>query len=637
MEELIYGYTTQSKLISLEYMLASYCDLKSQELFQWRPEVCIIYRDNTRWRVYYDEKSVNAGQTECKKIFDNRHIRLEIFNRIQEIIDGANVIINKISIKNKLSIDIISDYINYMKSFLQYYSFSNEFIFSLVEKEVKEKLSKSYNDIEIKDILFKIDGQLQNEEDEAINSRCSSIFLDGNIINLLYIDLIEDIRRLRLLRFKMRERMVSVNNSFYSLLKKELRLMYSDILADDEIEKVISNIKLDELNDIASVKINNVLMRDIKGLYCVNRRVYINERESCNRLLNKKSIIKNEYVGVLVFGTGTLNGKVRKKFFEGGNGRNKIYVTKSLHPKDMIMFKEIDAILVDEGGVLSHAGIIANELKIPCLTNLVNLSENVQEGDSLEIDFQTGKVKVLHSDLFNNRNVHNQIIELNNGIVDKDRFGNKCINLCRHLISNHVIPGYVLETSLVEEIAVNWKAGNEIRLTKDDEIKMQEMFPIILRSSSNYEDDDNFTGAGFFESISDINSLEDFYKSIEIIYDSSKSSALKAYLDKKGNTLKKEITIAIIAQKYIDFDYFVTVLIENRKVKLDIVERNGQRWDVVEMVNSRLEDYSCDNLFFRTIWYEIKNIVSKENESLLELGIKDHLVYCLQIRKFGGR
>ena len=53
------------------------------------------------------------------------------------------------------------------------------------------------------------------------------------------------------------------------------------------------------------------------------------------------------------------------------------------------------ALVVDIGGALSHAAVVARELGIPCVVNTGDGTHTVQTGDRIRVDGKTGRVEVL--------------------------------------------------------------------------------------------------------------------------------------------------------------------------------------------------------------------------------------------------
>lgn len=53
------------------------------------------------------------------------------------------------------------------------------------------------------------------------------------------------------------------------------------------------------------------------------------------------------------------------------------------------------ALLVDIGGALSHAAIVARELGIPCVVNTKVGTTHLRTGDVVRVDGSTGQVEIL--------------------------------------------------------------------------------------------------------------------------------------------------------------------------------------------------------------------------------------------------
>ena len=51
--------------------------------------------------------------------------------------------------------------------------------------------------------------------------------------------------------------------------------------------------------------------------------------------------------------------------------------------------------MTDAGGLLSHAAIIARELKKPCIVGTKNATKVLKDGDIVEVNGDTGEVKII--------------------------------------------------------------------------------------------------------------------------------------------------------------------------------------------------------------------------------------------------
>jgi pyruvate,water dikinase len=66
-----------------------------------------------------------------------------------------------------------------------------------------------------------------------------------------------------------------------------------------------------------------------------------------------------------------------------------IMVTQMTQPTMVSMARKASAIVTDEGGITSHAAIIARELNIPCLVGCKIATKIFRTGDRIIVDTET--------------------------------------------------------------------------------------------------------------------------------------------------------------------------------------------------------------------------------------------------------
>jgi pyruvate,water dikinase len=54
--------------------------------------------------------------------------------------------------------------------------------------------------------------------------------------------------------------------------------------------------------------------------------------------------------------------------------------------------RKASAIITDQGGILSHAAIVARELKIPCIVGTVDATKKLKNGQIVTVDANKGVV-----------------------------------------------------------------------------------------------------------------------------------------------------------------------------------------------------------------------------------------------------
>ena len=97
------------------------------------------------------------------------------------------------------------------------------------------------------------------------------------------------------------------------------------------------------------------------------------------------------YKGIVQGKVCILNRIADMKKFEEGD----IIVSINTNPSLMPALLKCKAIVADEGGLISHAAIIARELKKPCIIGKKIATKIFKDGDLIEVDAEKGIVKKL--------------------------------------------------------------------------------------------------------------------------------------------------------------------------------------------------------------------------------------------------
>ncbi len=79
------------------------------------------------------------------------------------------------------------------------------------------------------------------------------------------------------------------------------------------------------------------------------------------------------------------------KYFKQGD----IMITTMTQPNMIPLMKKAAAIVADEGGLISHAAIIAREFKIPCIVGTEIATKTFKDGDWVEVDANKGIIRKL--------------------------------------------------------------------------------------------------------------------------------------------------------------------------------------------------------------------------------------------------
>jgi phosphohistidine swiveling domain-containing protein len=75
--------------------------------------------------------------------------------------------------------------------------------------------------------------------------------------------------------------------------------------------------------------------------------------------------------------------------------KSEILVTFATRPEFVTIMKKSAAILTQEGGITSHAAIVARELGIPCIVGISGLMDILKDNQEVEVDADKGTIKIL--------------------------------------------------------------------------------------------------------------------------------------------------------------------------------------------------------------------------------------------------
>ncbi|OHA17113.1 MAG: hypothetical protein A2830_00050 [Candidatus Taylorbacteria bacterium RIFCSPHIGHO2_01_FULL_44_110] len=84
-----------------------------------------------------------------------------------------------------------------------------------------------------------------------------------------------------------------------------------------------------------------------------------------------------------------------KNFDPAADFEGKILVTRQTDPGWTIVFPFLRGVVVERGGMLSHAAIVARELNIPCIVGVEHATEVIASGMNIKLDLQNGLIQKL--------------------------------------------------------------------------------------------------------------------------------------------------------------------------------------------------------------------------------------------------
>ena len=125
--------------------------------------------------------------------------------------------------------------------------------------------------------------------------------------------------------------------------------------------------------------------------------IYGNDAKKYLKATDEKIDLKN-IKGISVC-SGKIKGRVkiihRKSEFKNFK-KGDVLVTGMTRPEFIVLINKAAAIITDDGGITSHAGIISRELNIPCVIGTRNATKVLKNNDLVEVDANQGIIRILN-------------------------------------------------------------------------------------------------------------------------------------------------------------------------------------------------------------------------------------------------
>lgn len=184
------------------------------------------------------------------------------------------------------------------------------------------------------------------------------------------------------------------------ILKKQRDIFYLTI---EEVFNIIGNKRLQpntvsmiiEQRKFEYAKWKNIeLPRRIE----TDQSIHAIERDLLNRVVIHKNRRFDRLVGLVASRPNkmqTFSGVALtlKSFDPGADFEGKILVTRQTDPGWTIIFPLLKGVIVERGGMLSHAAIVARELNIPCIVGVEHATEIIPSGINIKLDLQNGLIQ----------------------------------------------------------------------------------------------------------------------------------------------------------------------------------------------------------------------------------------------------
>ncbi len=219
------------------------------------------------------------------------------------------------------------------------------------------------------------------------------------------ISLLNKIASMIFLKAYRKEFLIYSNFCFEPILKEIGRrlgfsLPETRFITLEEIKKYLLNKKL--LNKKIKSMIKNRLKKGCVSL-TVDKKIRIlslKESKKYLKLIREKPEIQTTQIKGNCAYPGKVKGVARIINLKEDIGKIKkgeILVSRATNPDLIIAMQKAAGFVTDEGGITSHAAIVAREMKKPCVIGTKNATKLIKDGDLIEVDANKGVVKKLKS------------------------------------------------------------------------------------------------------------------------------------------------------------------------------------------------------------------------------------------------
>lgn len=198
-------------------------------------------------------------------------------------------------------------------------------------------------------------------------------------------------------RDDLRRQQAFLWNFFFEALAKYFKVKYEDMgyFTLEEIAEMLNK------NNFDKTKLNS--RKNHGCLITIQPRVLkvkVLENKKFNKylkIIEQVSSRENESVIKGMVGqSGKITGRVivirhYKDIFRVVEGD--ILIANTTHPNYLMGMKKAAAFVTDEGGIASHAAIVAREMKKPCIVGTKLATKMFKDGDMVEVDANNGVIK----------------------------------------------------------------------------------------------------------------------------------------------------------------------------------------------------------------------------------------------------
>ena len=312
-------------------------------------------QDNSSWMSFLPKKTEEETLEEGKVLYESKERYQKYKEQFEDYIKNSSQSIELILEKDSVSKNDLEQFLLLVSEHFQHYSKTEFFYTDKIDIKKMIPSIKEFDELKLNGrshlnkIIFEGDGYLRTlikkleKQTEVSESNLLAYSKDE------LIKLIEDGERVELVALENRK-------TFFA--SKDLLLFGNE--SKNLVDEFLSSYR-EESNIIKGTVAYN-------GKVTAKARVLLPDFEKFDEI--KKAVEEME--------------------------QGEILVAETTSPEIIQACKKASAIITNQGGMLSHAAIVARELKIPCIIGTDrDVTRNIKTGDELEVDADNGIIKVI--------------------------------------------------------------------------------------------------------------------------------------------------------------------------------------------------------------------------------------------------
>lgn len=292
-------------------------------------------------------------------------------------------------LSNNELFDLFEELFDLMKRFLHYYRYTEPHYLDLLEEKIDQLLEKQEKNKEKKEYLK---AKLLAGDDVGMA-------LDQEIK-----DIVRFLREISKKRFEAKRNSLLTSRYADSLLGETARRFYLAVTQVSSLNyKELQNLLLDNIKpDINEVntrkeefafKVKGTKFTEITGTQFANFRNSFLPSQT-ERTITGSTAYPGKVTGKAVVLPSIATTEEYDEFIEGFE-KGGILVAPMTSPDLVPVFKDVAAIVTDEGGITSHAALIAREMKIPCVVGTSYATKLLKTGMQVQVDATNAKISII--------------------------------------------------------------------------------------------------------------------------------------------------------------------------------------------------------------------------------------------------